>query len=138
MNDILICFFATVGALFVLTAALGILKMPDFFTRLSVTVKAATLGIGCILLSTAFYFYDFSVTSKVFAIIFFLFITAPVAGHMISRAAYFSNTKLWKNTLIDELKGKYDKQTHTLKSESADDTDGKSNIDTIDEDDHHI
>jgi multicomponent Na+:H+ antiporter subunit G len=134
MSNILIGFFATIGSLFVLTAAIGILKMPDFYTRLSVTVKAATLGIGCILLAAAFYFYDFSVTSKVIAIIFFLFITAPVAGHMISRAAYFSDTPLWKNTTIDELKGKYDKKTHKLKS----DIEQNSGIDMEDENEHHI
>lgn len=134
MSDILIGLFATVGSLFVLVAAIGILKMPDFYTRLSVTVKAATLGIGCILLATAFYFYDFSVTSKVLAIIFFLFITAPVAGHMISRAAYFSDTPLWKNTKLDELKGKYDKTTHKLHSDET----GKEKIDIEDENEHHI
>lgn len=92
----------TLGALFILIAALGIYRMPDFYTRLSVTVKAGTLGVGCVLAAVALYFYDFAVSTKVFAIIFFLFITSPVAAFMISRTAYVSGIKLWKTTYIDK------------------------------------
>ena len=102
MSDILVMIFCTLGAVFILIAALGIYRMPDFYTRLSVTVKAGTLGVGCILGSVAFYFYDFAVSTKVFSIIFFLFITSPVAAFMISRTAYVSGIKLWKNTVVDE------------------------------------
>jgi len=102
MSDILIMVFCTIGAVFILIASLGIYRMPDFYTRLSVTVKASTLGVGCILASLAFYFYDFAVSTKVFAIIFFLFITSPVAAFMISRTAYVSGIELWKNTYVDK------------------------------------
>lgn len=104
MNDLLIKILCTIGALFILIAALGIYRMPDFYTRLSVTVKAGTIGVGCILAATAIYFYDFSVTTKVFAIVFFIFITSPVAAYMISRTAYISGIKLWDKSVVDELK----------------------------------
>jgi len=80
--------------------------MPDFYSRLSVTVKAATVGIGFILGAVALHFSDFSVTTKVFAIIFFLFITSPVGAYLITRTAYMSGTKLWDKTLFDDLKDK--------------------------------
>lgn len=105
MTDILIIILSTLGSIFILVAALGILRMPDFYSRLSVTVKAATVGIGCILAATALHFSHFAVTTKVFAIIFFLFITSPVAAFMIARTAYMSGTKLWFKTLFDELNG---------------------------------
>lgn len=104
MTDSLIILFTTLGALFILISSYGIFKMPDFYTRLSVTVKAATLGIGCLLLASAIYFNAFGVTTKVIAIIFFLFITSPVSGFILARAAYFSGVKLWENCLDDELK----------------------------------
>ncbi len=117
MTDILIMILATIGSLFILIAAAGILRMPDFYLRLSVTIKAATLGVGCTLAAGAIFFDEFSVTSKVIAIIFFLFITAPIAGHMIGRTAYFTGIGLWNKCQLDELKGKYDAKTHELKSE---------------------
>ncbi len=80
MNDFLIMLFTTLGAIFILIAALGIYRMPDFYTRLSVTVKASTLGVGCILAAVAIHFSEFSITTKVLAVIFFLFITSPVAA----------------------------------------------------------
>ena len=44
--------------------------------------------------------------------------TAPIAAHMIGRAAYISKAPLWENTLGDELKGKYDKKTHELTAQA--------------------
>lgn len=133
MTDIIIMAFATLGAIFILIAAAGIVRMPDFFLRLSVTVKAATLGVGCTLAAAAVFFDEFSVTSKVIAIIFFLFITAPIAGHMIGRTAYFTGIKLWNKSHLDELKGKYDAKTHELKSDIVEESeeykdDAKSDI----------
>lgn len=117
MIDIIIGALCTIGALAILIAAVGILRMPDFYLRLSVTVKAATLGGGLLLLSAAFYFPDeVSVTTKALAIIFFLILTAPVAAHLIARTAYLINTEQWKGTTQDDLAGKYDKETHELGS----------------------
>ncbi len=104
MNEILIMILCTLGALFILIASFGIYKMPDFYTRLSVTIKAATLGIGCILIAASMHFSDFSVTTKAFAIILFLILTSPVAGFLIGRVAYRTGTRLWKFSIMDELK----------------------------------
>lgn len=120
MIDIIIMILATIGSLVVLVAAIGIVRMPDFYLRLSVTIKAATLGVGLILASAAVFFFDLSITTKVFAIIFFLVLTAPVAGHMIGRTAYFTGTKLWKGSIMDDLEGMYDKETHKLNSDDND------------------
>jgi multicomponent Na+:H+ antiporter subunit G len=110
MKDLLIMILSTLGAVFILIASLGIYRMPDFYTRLSVTVKAATLGIGCILAAVAIYFPAFSVTAKVSAIIFFIFITSPVAAFLIARTAYVSGVDMWKNSVRDELKDALNKQ----------------------------
>lgn len=104
MTDILIIVLSTLGALFILIASIGILRMPDFYTRLSITVKAATLGLGCVLGAAAIHFSEFSITTKVFAIVFFLFITSPVAAFLIARTGYVMGVPLWKKSVIDELK----------------------------------
>lgn|SRR5690554_319235 len=107
MMDIFIGILSTIGALAILFASIGILRMPDFYLRLSVTVKAATLGVGVILISAAIVFPDVSVTAKAVAIIFFLVLTAPVAAHTIGRTAYRSGISMWKNTFIDDHDGNY-------------------------------
>ncbi len=116
MTDIIIAILSTIGALAILIASIGIVRMPDFYLRLSVTVKAATLGSGLLLFSAAIFFPEVSVATKALAITFFLVLTAPVAAHLIGRTAYFIGTTLWKGTIRDDLKGMYDKETHCLES----------------------
>lgn len=123
MTDIIIAILSTVGAFAILFASIGILRMPDFFLRLSTTVKAATLGSGLLLLSAAIYFPEISVTTKAIAIIFFLVLTAPVSAHMIGRAAYFIGTKLWDGTVMDDLEGMYDHESHRLRSVEEEEAD---------------
>ena len=84
MTDIIIAILSTIGALAILFASIGILRMPDFYLRLSVTVKAATLGVGLLLLCAAIVFPDVSVTTKTIAIAFFLVLTAPVAAFTVT------------------------------------------------------
>lgn len=116
MSEWLIMFLMLAGAFFILTAAIGILRMPDLFLRMSASAKAGTLGVGLILLGLAVFFNDFSITTRTIAVITFLLITAPVAAHMIGRAAYFDGTPLWRGTLFDELKTHYHLSTHELDS----------------------
>lgn len=114
MIDFLIIALASFGALFVLLAAVGIVRMPDLYLRISVTTKAATLGIGLILGCVAIYFGDASITTRVLAIVFFLLLTAPVGAHLIGKASYFVGTPMWKKSVMDDLKDKYREQSHYL------------------------
>lgn len=116
MNAIIVMILSTIGSLFILVAAVGLVRMPDFFNRLSVTVKAATMGAGFLLVAAAVNFTEFSTTTKALSVIFFLFVTAPVSGHMICRSAYFSGVKLWDKSVLDDLKGKYNPETQILDS----------------------
>ena len=119
MTDYLVMFFSGLGSIFILIASIGIVRMPDFFLRLSVTVKATTLGVGFILLSIVVFFGVLPVATKALAIILFLFLTSPVGAQLIGRVAYFSGTKLWKNSVLDELKEKFDKDKNVIGSESS-------------------
>ena len=117
MTEITIGILASFGAIFVLLAAVGLIRMPDTYLRISVTTKAATLGIGLLLVAAAIFFKDLSITTKVLATILFILLTAPVSAHLIGRVSYFSGVKLWKGSVLDDLEGKYDKSSHKLKSE---------------------
>ncbi|MBD3627148.1 MULTISPECIES: monovalent cation/H(+) antiporter subunit G [Cyclobacterium] len=118
MNDYLIMGLSTLGAVFILLAAVGVVRMPDLYLRISVTTKAATLGIGLLLLAAGIYFNEFGIYSRVMAIILFMLLTAPVGAHMIGRASYFTGVKLWSGSKLDDLKGKYHPKSHELSSDN--------------------
>ena len=69
--------------------------------------KAGTLGAGLILIAVAFFYADLGITLRSLAAITFLLLTAPVAAHLIGRAAYYSGIRLWEKTWIDQLKDRY-------------------------------
>lgn len=121
MTDIFIYITSSFGALFVLLAAIGTLRMPDQYLRISVNTKAATLGVGLLLISAALFFLETSVTTRVLAVIIFIFITAPVGAHLIGRTSYFLGNKLWGKSITDDLKDKYNKSTHELRGHNKED-----------------
>ncbi len=97
-----------VGVLFILIAALGVLRMPDLFLRMSTTTKAATLGVGLVFVAAALSFRELGVTTRAMAVVVFLLLTAPVGAHMLGRAAHLGGVPLWENTIQDELREEED------------------------------
>lgn len=119
--EILTGILLLLGAVFILLSSIGLLRMPDLFTRMSATTKASTLGTGFILIAAALFFFDAGIAARSLVIMFFLFLTAPVSAHMIARAAYFDGVPLWEKSIIDELKGKYHKKKHHLLGDKNED-----------------
>ncbi len=95
---ILTLFFLGVGLFFMLVAALGVLRMPDLYTRMHAATKASTLGISGIALAALVYLGDYTATTRVILIILFFFITAPVGAHALAGAAYVTGVNLWPRT----------------------------------------
>ncbi len=104
----IIGFFLIVGGFLSLVTAFGLIRLPDVYTRNHAASKSATLGIMSILIATFFYFYveQGHLNSRLILAVVFIFITAPVSGHLISRAAYNSGVKLWDKSVRDDLKDK--------------------------------
>lgn len=98
--------FMFLGTFFILVAAIGYLRMPDIIMRLHALAKASTLGAACSLVSVAFYFGQIEITVRSVFVIIFLFLTAPIAAHVITRSAYRSGVKLWDKTVCDEWREK--------------------------------
>jgi multicomponent Na+:H+ antiporter subunit G len=107
MNSIVAALLLILGSLFSLVAALGMLRLPDTVIRMHAATKAGTLGAGLILIAEAFFYAELGITLRALAAITFLLLTAPVAAHLIGRAAYYSGIKLWHKTGIDQLKNRY-------------------------------
>lgn len=110
MVNILTTVCMLIGSLFILIAAIGILRMPDLLMRMHAATKAGTLGTGLILIGVIFHFQYWNVTIEALLTILFIYITAPIASHLLARAAYFRGVKLAKITITDELKGCYDRK----------------------------
>jgi multicomponent Na+:H+ antiporter subunit G len=92
-----------IGTLFCVVAAVGMLRLPDTLIRMHAATKAGTLGAGFILAAQAVAAGELGTTLKVIAAIVFLVLTAPVAAHLIGRAAYHRGIRLYDGTWIDEL-----------------------------------
>ncbi|MDJ0950890.1 MAG: monovalent cation/H(+) antiporter subunit G [Alphaproteobacteria bacterium] len=106
MIELLTSVLVVAGGLFAFVAALGMVRLPDVLTRMHASTKAGTLGCGLILLAVAVHFAETGVVARAVAAIVFLLLTAPVAAHMIGRAAYRTGVPLWQGTVIDELGGR--------------------------------
>jgi multicomponent Na+:H+ antiporter subunit G len=103
------------GGIFIFVAAVGVLRLPDLFMRMHANTKSATMGVGLIMIGTALYFGEITITARALAVVAFLLITAPISSHLLARAAYFSGIPLWDKTLTDDLRGHYDLKSHTLR-----------------------
>lgn len=103
MTDAIAAAFLLVGAAFVLVAAVGLARLPDLYTRMHAVTKAGTVGVGSVMLAVALAFGTPSTTARAAAVVIFVALTAPVAAHMIGRAAYLAGVELWEGTFVDEL-----------------------------------
>ncbi len=91
------------GGLFALLAAVGLLRMPDLFTRLQAASKATTFGVGVLFVGVAIHFDEFDVTARALLVFLFVFVTLPIGAQMIARAGYDAGVPVGDNTLADEL-----------------------------------
>jgi multicomponent Na+:H+ antiporter subunit G len=102
MIDTLTAILWVAGPAFALLAAVGVLRMPDVFTRMQASTKASTLGLGCLLIGAALQLGDFGSFIRVACIGAFIVLTTSVAAHVIARASYLADVPLWNGTVLDE------------------------------------
>lgn len=108
------------GALLSLVTTIGVLRLPDTYTRSHAASKSATLGIMFILTGALLFFWVEKgyISARLVLGIVFIFITSPVAGHLISRAAYYTNVPLWEKTVQDDLRMKKEASQHQIKTQT--------------------
>lgn len=84
------------GLFFTLAAVIGILRLPDFFTRLHAIGKCDTAGLSLSLLGLALLAEDPAVTVKLVLVLAFVALANPTATHALARAARRSGIAVWK------------------------------------------
>jgi monovalent cation/proton antiporter MnhG/PhaG subunit len=103
LTEWIIVVLLVIGTAFMLTSSVGLLRLPDFYMRMHGPTKAATLGVICVLVATVLYF---SVEKNLFSIrevlaVVFIFVTAPVGAHMLTKAARASGVKFDGRTRVE-------------------------------------
>ena len=88
IREIAVWFFLVAGSLFCIIGAVGVIRMPDFYTRTHAASITDTLGATLILVGLAVYSGPNLVTVKLVFVLLLLYITSPTAGHALVKAAY--------------------------------------------------
>lgn len=92
------------GVLLAVVAGVGLVRFPDVFSRMHAATKPATLGLLLVMLGAVLVMDDTSNSAKLLLVAGFQFLTAPVAAHMIGRAAYAAQAGALDELVVDELK----------------------------------
>ena len=102
--DVVSAVLLLMGVLLAVLAAVGLLRFPDVFSRMHAATKPATLGLLLITVGAALRMEQGDDAVKLLLVAAFQFLTAPVAAHMIGRAAYRSGTGALDELVVDELR----------------------------------
>lgn len=100
--DVLSSLFLIGGGFFVLAGGIGVLRLPDFFTRLHGAGVTDTMGAGLILFGLMFQAGWSQVTVKLILILMFMFFTSPTATHALAKAALHGNLKPLRKDFQEE------------------------------------
>ena len=124
--DLLVALLLLVGSGFALVAAVGLVRLPDLYTRMHAASKAGTLGSGALLIALAIADGTAGTASRALMGVVFFLLTAPISAHLLARAAYAVGYRLWDGSVMDEMRGRPDgpEQGHARKEAGGDEKDG--------------
>lgn len=105
MIDVVAYVLKFAGVAFLLVAAVGVLRLPDAFTRMHAATKAGTLGAGLVVLGAALSLESAMGIATALVTLLVLLLTVPLASHSLGRAAYIGGAAFWRGTEVDKLSG---------------------------------
>ncbi len=95
--------FLLIGSAFALVASIGLLRLPDLYTRMHAASKAGTMGSCLMLIALAIHTTDVGTMSRALAGVVFFLLTAPVSSHLLAKAAYAVGYRLHSTSVTDEM-----------------------------------
>ncbi|TDH38822.1 monovalent cation/H(+) antiporter subunit G [Pseudohoeflea suaedae] len=95
--------FVLIGSFFALVASIGLLRLPDLYSRMHAASKAGTMGSGLLLIALAVHAADAGVFARALAGVVFFLLTAPISAHLLAKAAYSVGYRLGPNAVRDEM-----------------------------------
>ena len=86
--EAIVCVLLLLGSAFTLIGAIGLARLPDFYMRLHGPTKSTTLGVGGVVLASVVYFSTNNNFASLHEVLIpaFLFLTAPISAHMLTKA----------------------------------------------------
>ncbi|MCL0037802.1 monovalent cation/H(+) antiporter subunit G [Thermodesulfovibrionales bacterium] len=93
--DIIAIIFISLGVFVLIVGTIGLLRLPDFYTRMHAIGKCDTLGLAMVLVGLALYEGLTLLSAKLLLIAVFLFIANATATHAITRAAMKASMVPW-------------------------------------------
>jgi monovalent cation/proton antiporter MnhG/PhaG subunit len=102
--EIIVSALLLFGTLFVVLGAVGLLRLPDVYSRMHAVTKATTLGMGGMLGASALFFLSLGqpVLGELLTI-WLVFLTNPLGGHMIAKSAYLIGVPMAEMSVVDEF-----------------------------------
>jgi multicomponent Na+:H+ antiporter subunit G len=95
--------FAAIGVIFMLISGVGLLRLPDVFSRMHAAGKSSTVGISCLLLSAGIHFWNQDLFLRMVLLIVLIFATAPISTAAMARAAYRTGSVRGLHLQRDEM-----------------------------------
>jgi len=102
--EIVAAAFALLGAVLALLASLGLWRFDDVFSRIHASTKATTLGVLLVVAAAMLQVELWGDAMRLMLVATLQLISAPVAGHMIGRAAFWSDPPVSHHAVIDQLR----------------------------------
>ena len=101
---LLVAAMLLVGGVFTFLAALGVVRLPDVYTRMHAASKAGTVGSGLMLFAAGIHSMDGAIFTRALAGFVFFVLTAPIAAHLVAKAAHDAGYRLTRLTALDEMR----------------------------------
>lgn len=94
--NIISTIFIIIGLFFIIAGTVGLIRFPDFYSRMHATGKCDTLGEGLVIIGLIIYNGFNMISVKLLFLVIFIFVANPVSTHAIARAAYKVGLRPWR------------------------------------------
>ena len=111
--EVIGAFITLIGSIFLVLGSLGLVRMPDLYTRIQSGTKASTLGTILTLLGLGLIHLNW--IGKLLVLILFVLLTNPISSHVLARSAHYIKTPISKLTRMDKLKDNKAEETQETK-----------------------
>ena len=126
MKTIIFIVLASIGLAFSLSGAVGILRMPDLYSRIQCSSKTVTMGaLPALVALVVGEGIDSSYASRALLVAVLLLVVNPAASHALARAAYKAGVPMWQGAVRDEVVERKEQQKAKERARRSDDGGGE-------------